>query len=90
MTNNAKETCNRLHHEHTAFAGCGSYEEDSFRPHSFERKICSRDNAIVFISVIMVATERQLIVNVELGLVIMERTVIFSIVPEKTFHLPEI
>ena len=28
---------------------------------------CSRDNAFVFISVIMVATERQLVVNVELG-----------------------
>ena len=31
-----------------------------------------RDYAIVFISVIMVATERQLVVNVELGLFIME------------------
>ena len=39
--------------------------------------LCSRDNAYVFISVIMVATERQLVVNVELGPFIVERTVFF-------------
>ena len=48
-----------------------------------------RDTAFVFISVIMVATERQLVVNVELGLFIMEWT-LFLIVPDETFYLLEI
>ena len=50
-------------------------EEYSYRLDSSAGEItCSRDNAFVFISVNMVATERHLVVNVELGLFIMEST----------------
>ena len=40
--------------------------------------LCSRDNAFVFIYIIVVATERRLVINVELGLFIMEWPVIFK------------